>query len=173
MSASKKILVGEFGRAQGIKGEVRIKSYTEDPASLASYKPLTDETGKTAYTILSWRVHDRDMLVVRLEGVTAREQAEALTRRKIYAPRAALGTAAEGEYLQADLIGLAVCLQDGETIGVIAGIENYGAGDLLEIKLNGDPVTRFVPFTHACVPSVELENGRVVIDPPLGWNTDE
>ena len=169
----KKILVGEFGRAQGIRGEVRIKSFTENPLSLAGYKPLSDESGDTEYKILSARLHERDILVARLEGVTTREQAEALTRKKIYAPREALGDNAEGEYLQADLIGLRVAIRDGAVIGRVRGIENYGAGDLLDIELAGQPVSRLLPFTVACVPDVDIPGGRIVIDPPLGWDTDE
>ena len=170
---NKRVLLGEFGRAQGIKGEVRIKSYTENPLALASYKPLTDEGGRVEYKILSARVHDRDMLVARLEGVNTREQAEALTRRKIYTPREALADNTAGEYLHADLIGLAVVLKQGAVIGAIAGIENYGAGDLLDIQLNGQSTTRLLPFTDACVPVIDMESRRVIIDPPLGWDTDD
>lgn len=169
----KRVLLGEFGRAQGIKGEVRIKSFTEDPLALSTYKPLTDEAGKQIYKILSARVHDRDMLVARMDGVTTREQAEALTRQKIYAPREALGNAAEGEYLQTDLIGLPIELRDGSIIGTVTGIENYGAGDLLDIQLPGQKETRLLPLTDACVPVIDIGNGRIVINPPAGWDTDD
>lgn len=169
----KRILIGEFGRAQGIKGEVRIKSFTDDPMALASYAPLSDETGKRIYKVISARVHDRDMLVARMEGVSTREQAEALTRQKIYAPREALGSAGEGEYLQADLIGLRVEIGAGTIIGTVIGIENYGAGDLLDIMIDGQRESRLLPFTEACVPVIDISGGRIVIDPPMGWDTDE
>ena len=169
----KKILVGEFGRAQGIRGEVRIKSYTEDPLALTRYTPLTSENGTQTYKILAARVHDRDILVVRVDGMTTREQAEHLTRRKIFAPRTALAPGTDDEYLQADLIGLKAELQDGTPVGEVIAIENYGAGDLLDIRKPDDKQTYLLPFTHACVPVVDIRNGRIIIDPPQGWDTEE
>lgn len=171
MGADKRILVGEFGRAQGVRGEVRIKSYTDDPMALARYAPLSDESGARAYKILSARLHQGDMIVARIEGVADRAAAEALTRQKIYAPREALDDdVGESEFLQSDLVGLAVRDADGETIGRIEGIENYGAGDLLAIALDGRKGTALLPFADAFVPTVDVGGGFIVIDPPAGWD---
>ncbi len=167
----KRILVGEFGRAQGVRGEVRIKSYTDDPMALARYAPLSDESGARLYKILSARPHQGDMIVARIEGVNDRTAAEALTRQKIHAPREALDDdVGEGEFLQSDLVGLSVRDMGGKTIGRVAGIENYGASDLLAIALDGRKGEALLPFSDAFVPSIDIAGGFIVIDPPAGWD---
>ena len=125
------MLLGEIGAAQGLKGEVRLRSFTEEPAAIAAYGPLEDETGA--------RDRDRGLrvtpkaLIVRIKGVTTREGAEALTGTKLYVPRSRLPEREEEEWYHADLIGLAALDRDGVTIGTVVAIQNFGAGDLLEI----------------------------------------
>jgi 16S rRNA processing protein RimM len=170
-----RVLLGEFGRAQGVRGEVRIKSYTQDPMRLPDYAPLTSEDGRRMFAIVSARPLQGDMIVARVAGVDSREAAEALTRQPIYAPRAALEAAhplEDGEFMQADLVGLAVRDTTGAVLGRIVGVENYGAGDLLAIALDGRTFAPLLPFTDAFVPAVDVAGGHVVIDPPIGWDEE-
>lgn len=170
----KYVLLGEFGRAQGVRGEVRIKSYTDDPLAIARYAPLGDEAGKRQFKILSARAHQGDMIVARVEGVNDRAAAEALTRIKIFAPREALDQEqlAEGEFMQSDLVGLAVRDAQAREIGRVVGIENYGAGDLLAISISGKKEPALLPFADAFVPTIDIENGVMIIDPPEGWDEE-
>ncbi|WP_342360180.1 ribosome maturation factor RimM [Terrarubrum flagellatum] len=174
MASDKLILLGEFGRAQGVRGEVRIKSYTDDPLAIARYQPLTSEDGARSFKIISARPHQGDMIVARVEGVNDRSAAEALTRLKIFAPRGALGaeTLEEGEYLQSDLVGLAVRLADGRDVGRIVGIENYGAGDLLAIQIDGRKEPALLPFSDRFAPVIDIAGGSITIDPPEGWDEE-
>lgn len=169
--SEKRVLLGEFGRAQGVRGEVRIKSYTADPMAIASYKPLCDESGEKIFNIVAARPLKHDMIVVRLDGVKDRGAAEALTRRKIFAPRAALKdrALAGGEFLQADLVGLCARDAEGKRIGEVVGVENYGAGDLLAIAIGSGQEPALLPFTDAYVPEVNIFGGFLVIAPPEGW----
>ncbi|MDJ1159718.1 ribosome maturation factor RimM [Chelatococcus sp. SYSU_G07232] len=166
MSSDKRILVGEFGRAHGVRGEVRLKSYTADPFAIASYGPLAGEDGAT-YVIESLRAQG-DMLVARVAGVSDRAAAEALTRIRLYVARDKLAAEAleEDEFLQADLVGLSVETTDGRVIGRVVDLPNYGAGDLVEIALTGRRDTVLLPFSKAFVPTVDVAGGRIVVDAP-------
>lgn len=174
MMEKKRILLGEFGRAQGVRGEVRIKSFTDDPLSIASYAPLTDESGARQFKILSARPHKDDLIVARIEGVNDRSAAEALKRVKIFAPREALDKQAldDGEFLQSDLVGLAVRDKSGRAVGRLLRFENYGAGDLLAINVDGRREPALLPFADAFVPQIDIESGFIIIDPPDGWNEE-
>ncbi|MBN9061432.1 MAG: 16S rRNA processing protein RimM [Rhizobiales bacterium 65-9] len=172
--SEKRILLGEFGRAQGLRGEVRIKSHTGDPMSIARYAPLTDESGERIFRILSARPHQNDMIVARLDGVNDRTAAEALARLKIFAPRSALDSEplGEGEFLQSDLIGLSARLVDGREVGQVAGIENYGAGDLLAIAIKGRREPALLPFSDDFAPQIDIQGGFILINPPEGWDEE-
>lgn len=158
-----RVLVGIFGRAVGLKGELRLKSFTGDPQAIADYAPLTLKDGR-AVDILALRpvAGTADMLVARVKGTASREAAEALNRAEIFASRDAMGEAGDDEYFQADLIGLAVRGPDGERIGTVVGMSNYGAGDILDIKPLGGPAA-MVPFRDPFVPTVDVAGGYVVI----------
>jgi 16S rRNA processing protein RimM len=160
------VLLGEIGAAQGLKGEVRLRSYTEEPTAIASYGALEDERGR-AVEIESFRVTPK-ALIARIKGVTSREGAEALARTKLYLPRTRLPEREEEEWYHADLIGLSAIGQDGETIGTVVAIQNFGAGDLIEIKPMGGGATVLVPFTRETVPEVDVEGGRLTLAPPEG-----
>ncbi len=168
------ILVAQFGAAHGVRGEVRLKSFTANPADVAQYSPLVAKDGRT-FEITSARPaagsSSPDMLVVRIKGITDRNAAEALNRLELSVPYERLPLPEEGEYFHADLIGLAAVSPEGAALGTVVGVENYGAGDLLEIA-PGRGGTYFVPFTEAHVPTVDIAGGRVVIIPPL-FDTDE
>ena len=159
------VLMGEFGRAHGLKGEVRLKSHTGDPLAIASYGALQTTTGRsiTLRSVRQAAGDQPDLLVAQVEGVATREAAEALNRLQLYIPREKLGEPdEEDEYLLADLIGLSAQSQAGETIGTVVGVPNYGGGDLLEIAPPRGP-TILVPFTKAFVPVLDLKGGFVTV----------
>jgi 16S rRNA processing protein RimM len=160
------VLLGEIGAAQGLKGEVRIRSYTEEPASIASYGPLQDETGRRI-EIESLRSTSK-ALIARIKGVTTRSAAEALANTKLYTARAKLPERGEEEWYHADLIGLEAQGQDGAALGEVVAIQNFGAGDLLEVKPKGGGATVLVPFTRDTVPEIDAEGGRLTVVPPEG-----
>ena len=163
------VLVGEFGRAHGLKGEVRLKSHTGDPQAIADYRPLIASTGKTLF-LKSVRPAPGgmpDLLVARVDAVTTREAAEALNRVQLYVERDKLSPPDEDdEFLLADLIGLTVQNEAGEIIGTVVDVPNYGGGDLLEIAPAQKGPTAFLPFTKAFVPTVNIAGKRIVAVPP-------
>jgi 16S rRNA processing protein RimM len=162
------VLLGEFGRAHGLKGEVRLKSFAEHPEAIARYSPLQDERGRS-FALMQVRPAgggSADMLVARVEGIATREAAEALNRVRLYAPRARLSAAAdEDEFLAADLVGLRAETSSGEVLGTIVAVPNSGGGDLLEIAPPRGP-TALLPFTRAFVPVIDVTGGRLIIEPP-------
>jgi 16S rRNA processing protein RimM len=164
------VLVAQFGAAHGIKGEVRLKSFTQDPLAVADYGPLTASDGRS-FEIEAARAaagsSSPDMLIVRLKGIRDRNAAEALTGLEVSVPQDRLPPAEEGEYYHADLIGLAAVTPSGTVLGTVVGVPNYGAGDLLEIAPKTGS-TILVPFSDAVVPEVDITGGRVVVDPPRG-----
>jgi 16S rRNA processing protein RimM len=161
-----RVLLGEIGAAQGLKGEVRIRSFTEDEAAIADYRPLEDETGRVI-EIEALRVSPK-ALIARVKGVTTREGAEALTGTKLYVPRSRLPEREDGEWYHTELIGLAALGRDGGTIGRVIAIQNFGAGDLLELKPANGGATVLVPFTRETVPEIDVEGGRLTLVPPDG-----
>ncbi|MDX6806085.1 ribosome maturation factor RimM [Terrihabitans rhizophilus] len=166
--ASSRILVGVFGAPHGVRGELRLKAYTADPLAVKAYSPLESEDGKRRFTLTSARLQG-DMVVARVDGIADRDAAAALTNLKLYVPRERLPQAAdEDEFYQADLIGLRVENASGEELGTITAVHDFGAGDVLEIKLPASG-TAYLPFTKAIVPTVEVSAGRVIADPPADW----
>jgi 16S rRNA processing protein RimM len=161
-----RVLLGEFGAAQGLKGEVRLRSYTQDPAAIARYGALDDEHGRQV-EIESLRLTPK-ALIARIKGVTTREGAEALNHTKLYIARSRLPEREDEEWYHADLIGLAVIDGQGAAIGTVIAIQNFGAGDLIEIKPATGGPTVLVPFTRDTVPEVDVEGGRLVLVPPDG-----
>lgn len=163
------VLVARIGAAHGIKGEVRIKAFTADPAALAGYGPLQAPDGRRfeIETLRPAAGTSPDMLVVRLKGVRDRNAAEALNGLDLLVPRDRLPAPEDDDFYHADLIGLAAVTPDGTSLGTVVAVPNYGAGDLLEIAPKSG-ATVLVPFTHAVVPEVDIAGGRVVVDPPVG-----
>jgi 16S rRNA processing protein RimM len=169
----KRILLGEIVVAHGIRGEVGIKTFTAEPEDIAAYGALTDKTGKRTFEISGVKMTAKG-IVARVKGVTDRTGAEALKGVGLYVDRDALPDAAEddGEFYHADLVGLTAVDPEGLDIGTIVAVENFGAGDLLEIKRVGTTVTEFVPFTDECVPTVDISGGRVMVIMPTLIDSD-
>jgi 16S rRNA processing protein RimM len=161
------VCLGVIGRPHGVKGLVRIRPFTEEPKAIAAYGPLTDRKTGRKFTVSVTNVA-KDMVIARIEGIEDRDAADALKGTELWADRAALPEIDEEEaFYHHDMIGLRAVGQDGEAIGEVVAIENYGAGDLLELRtLEGRLV--LVPFTRAAVPEVDIEGGRVVIEPTAG-----
>jgi 16S rRNA processing protein RimM len=164
------VLVGEFGRAHGLKGEVRLKSYTADPLTIAAYGPLTATSGQKISIKKNLRQAPGgapDILIAQVDGVASREAAEALNRVELYLERDKLPPPDdEDEFLLADLIGLSVQNEAGTVIGTIVDVPNFGGGDLLEIAPVLKGATAFLPFTKAFVPIVDVAAKRIVVAPP-------
>ncbi len=160
------ICVGAVTGARGLKGEVRIKSFTADPKDVSGYGDVFEENGEKAYAI---RItgQAKGQLLARLKGIEDRNAAEALKGTRLYVPKSALPEPDEDEFYFSDLVGLRADLLDGGNLGSIKEVHDFGAGAILEVS-GGEEGVVMVPFTRAVVPEVDLTNGRVVIDPPPG-----
>ena len=133
---SARVLIAQIGAAHGVRGEVRLKAFTEDPLSVARYGALESEDGKRHFEIEAVRPA-KDMLVARLKGVSDRDAAERLTNLKLYIAREKLPKPAKDEFYHADLVGLAATKANGEAVGTVKAVHNFGAGDLIEIEPAG------------------------------------
>lgn len=167
----RRVCLGIVAGAHGVRGAVRLKSFTQEPGDIARYGPLEDESGGARFTVrpvggTKGQVH-KGVVIARLSGVTDRDQAEALRGLRLYLPRAALPPPPDDEFYHADLIGLDAVLADGSRLGEIRAVHDFGAGDTLEIaRPPAQPL--MVPFTRPVVPVVDIAAGRIVIDPPDG-----
>ena len=160
-----RVCIAQIGAAHGVRGEVRLKPFTEDPLSVADYGPLETEDGKQRLEIESVRPA-KDILVARLKGVADRNAAEALKNMRLYVARERLPKPADDEFYVADLVGLAVETTAGEAFGTVKAVHNFGAGDLLEIELATGGATVMLPFTQTTVPTMEMAQRRIVVEPP-------
>ncbi len=166
-----RIVVGTLGGAFGVTGEVRLKSFCADPTAIADYAPLTTEDGKIfPQLVLTGQV--KGGFTARIDGVTTKEQADDLRNVELFAERSKLPNLPDDEYYYADLTGLTVLDTGNKTLGTVKSVVNHGAGDLLEILPTGMSETVLLPFTVANVPTVDLEAGRVIADPPEGIFAD-
>ena len=159
---SKRIVLAHVASAHGIKGDVVVRAHTGDPEALADYGPLTDASGKRTFDITQLRVTAKGV-VVRFKGVADRTAAEALRGLELYVERSALPAAADGEYYHVDLIGLEAVGPEGAVVGRVIAVQNFGAGELLEIQRPGVNETEYVPFTDTYVPAVDIAGGRVSV----------
>lgn len=164
----RKVCLGMIVAAHGIRGEVKVKSFTESPRAITSYGPLTDRSGR----VLKLRLRGApkgEMLIAAVDGVTDRNAAEALRNTELFVPRRMLPRAEAGEYYHADLVGLAAETLEGALLGRVVAVRNFGAGDMLEIEpagaQGGSRDTVMVPFTDPAVPEVDVDAGRLRIDP--------
>ena len=155
------IQVGRVAGAFGVRGEVRITSFTAEPAALLDYKDLRREDGSIGLTLLSGRPA-KGGVVARAREIETREHAEALRGLKLFIPRAELPEPDEDEFYVTDLIGLSVETADGAPLGTIKAVQDFGAGDLLEVAPVEGGATWYLPFTREAVPEVRLAEGKVV-----------
>ena len=162
---STRLLIAQIGAAHGVRGEVRVKAFTEDPMSVVGYGPLESEDGTRRFEIEAARPA-KDVLVVRLKGVGSRDAAEALKNTRLYVSRDKLPKPADDEFYVADLVGLAAHRQSGEAFGTVKAVHNFGAGDLLEIEPAPGADTIMLPFSEATVPAIDIAAGKIVVEPP-------
>lgn len=158
--AGERILVGEIGRPHGVRGLVRVQSFTADPAALAAYGALSDESGGTRF-LLHWLPGG----LARIDGIADRDAAAKLTGTRLYVARDKLPAPEEDEFYLADLVGLPVRDAQGQVLGAVRSVDDYGAGPFLTVA---DEAGREVllPFTRAVVPVVDVAAGHLVVNPP-------
>ena len=165
------ICVARIGAAHGVRGAVRLWTFTEDPFAVKDYGPLMTKDGARQFEVTHVR-EAKDHLVATLKGVTTRDDAERLNGLELYIAREKLPATEEDEYYHADLIGLAAVNAANEPLGRVTAIHNFGAGDIIEIAPLQGP-TLLLPFTNAVVPTVDLTGGRVVIELPQEIDGDD
>ena len=158
------ICVARIGAAHGVRGAVKLWTFTEDPLAVQTYGPLITRDGSRQFEVASAR-EAKGHLVATLKGVATREEAERLNGIELYVARDKLPATDDDEYYHADLIGLAAVTAGGAPLGRVIAIHNFGAGDIIEIAPPHGP-TLLLPFTNAVVPTVDLAAGRVVIELP-------
>jgi 16S rRNA processing protein RimM len=164
--AGNKIRVARIGAAHGVRGEVKLWSFTAEPLAVANYGPLETEDGQRRFEIETLRP-TKDFLVARLKGIGDRDAAEALRNVDLFVPRERLPAINEADtFYHADLIGLAAMTADGAALGTVAAVHNFGAGDLIEIALaaGGEPL--LLPFTETIVPKIDMAERQITVVPP-------
>ncbi len=162
-----RVCVGALGGAFGVRGEVRLKSFCADPAAIADYAPLFTEDGARSFEIKITRTIPGGF-AAKFTGISTKEAADALRGTRLYADRDRLPALPDDEFYHADLIGLEVLDTGGVLLGQVTAVHNHGAGDLLELRLQGRNSTVLLPFTRDAVPTVDLTSGRIIADPPDG-----
>ena len=162
-----RVRVGRILGPHGVRGLVKVQTFLDEPASIAALKGLADAAGRVYR--LSLEGTSGGALIARLEGVESREAAEALAKTELFVARAALPVTEEGEYYEADLVGLAVMDEAGTTLGRVEAVRDFGAGPLIEVKPAEGGTTVLLPFTETAVPEVDLKAGivRVRLQPGL------
>lgn len=164
---SEKICIGAIAGAFGVHGEVRLKSFTANPASIEDYSPISTEDGNRQFEITLDR-EIKNGFSARLSGIATKEEADALKGVRLFVPRDCLPTLPDDEYYHSDLIGLNVYDTGGKALGTVKAVLNHGASDLLELNVEGQSQTQLLPFTLDAVPTIDLTLGRIVADPPEG-----
>jgi len=168
-----RLLVGRIGAAHGIKGGVRIATFTGDPLAIASYGPLQTNRPGLVITIGDARLM-KATIIAKLKGITDRTTAETLNGVELYIDRSQLPeTEDEDDFYHTDLIGLEARAEDGTVLGQVIDLPNFGAGDLIEIGDKKTGQTELYPFTKAVVPTVAIKDGYIVVVPPEMIELDE
>ncbi|SFJ51816.1 ribosome maturation factor RimM [Bradyrhizobium sp. cf659] len=158
------VCVARIGAAHGVRGAVKLWTFTEDPFAIRRYAPLLSKDGKRQFEVATAR-EAKDHLVATFKGVTTRDEAERLNGIELYVAREQLPATDADEYYHTDLIGLAAVTTDGEALGRVLAIHNFGAGDIIEIA-PPKGTSLLLPFSNAVVPEVDIAGGRVVIALP-------
>jgi 16S rRNA processing protein RimM len=157
-------MLAQIGAPHGVRGLLRLRSFTAEPEALLDYGALCDQAGKPV--TLSIKGRAKGGFLVAVDGVDSREAAEAMKGTQLFVARAALPAPDADEFYLADLVGLTCVLEDGAVFGEIRAVEDFGAGDLLEIKPAAGGPTFYLPFTEAVVPVVDIAKGQVQVAPP-------
>jgi len=165
------ICVARIGAAHGVRGAVKLWTFTEDPFAVTRYGPLATKDGARTFEVANAR-EGKGHLVATLKGVTSRNEAERLNGLELYVARENLPATDDNEYYHADLIGLAAVTSADQPLGKVVAIHNFGAGDIIEIAPPRGP-TMLLPFSNAVVPTVDIAGGRVVIEVPAEIEGDE
>jgi 16S rRNA processing protein RimM len=165
------ICIARIGAAHGVRGAVKLWTFTEDPFAVKAYGPLLTKDGARSFEVATAR-EAKGHLVATLKGIATREEAERLNGIELYIAREKLPATDENEYYHADLIGLDAVNAADEPIGRVLAIHNFGAGDIIEIA-PPQGATLLLPFTNAVVPTVDLTNRRVVIELPQEIEGDD
>lgn len=160
-ASPRRVCLGAFAGAHGVTGEAKVKTFTEAPAGIAAYGPVTSEDGKRSFRLKFVRALKPDLALVTAPEIASREDAAALAGTRLYVARAKLPPTGEDEFYLEDLVGLAAFDEAGTELGRVVAVHNFGAGDLIEVKGSGR--TLFVPFTHEAAPETDLAKGRIVI----------
>jgi len=161
-AGEQRVCVARLGAAHGVRGEVKLWSFTADPAAVAGYGPFETADGRVV-EIEALRPA-KEFFVARLKGVADRGAAERLRNAELYVPRDRLPAPADtDEFYHADLIGLAVVDANGIALGSIVALHNFGAGDIIEVRRADSRDTVMVPFTRAAVPEIDVAGGRIVV----------
>jgi 16S rRNA processing protein RimM len=166
MSADRLLAVGRVAGAFGVRGEVRIAAFTQQPLALARFRALMRQDGSPALVITTAR-EAKGGLICRCDGVETKEQADALRGLRLFVPRDALPEPDEDEFYLADLIGLDVVDPAGAPVGKIKSVQDFGAGDILEIIPAEGGATWYLPFTREAVPEVKIADGVIVAVRPV------
>jgi len=166
-SPDDRVLAGVITAAHGIKGEVKLKSFTADPQAIAAYGPLLASTGER-FEIQKLKAQ-KDGFIATLKGVGDRNRAETLKGVELFVQRRQLPEPEADEVYIHDLLGVTVVDMSGEKFGTVVAVPNFGAGDLIEIRRDGAEETVLVPFAQDYVPEFDLAKGRIVIDLPATW----
>ncbi len=167
------ILLGHVAGAHGIRGEVSVKTYTGVPGDIGSYGPLSDKTGTRTFTLKVVRVTPKGVVIASIKNVDNRNKAESLRGTALYVARKKLPPTADAEFYHADLIGLIAVDPVGKPIGRVASMQNFGAGDLLELAFDYGGKTEFIPFTLTVVPEIDIAGGRIVVVLPSATEATE
>ncbi len=163
-----RVLLGVVAAPHGVRGLVRVKSFTEDPMAVGKYGPLSDETGTKKYRVEALSAA-RGAVLARIEGVADRNAAEAIRGLRLYVERERLPAAGEREWYEADLVGLAAVGRDGRDWGKVIAFHDFGAG--LTMEVSGGAASKsslMLPFTDEVVPEIDVEGGKLVVEPPAG-----
>ena len=167
------VLVGVFGAPQGVRGEIRVRCFTGEAKAIGAYGTLTDRACANAFSFERLRGLKEDVVIVKVKGVETRDAAAALTGVEIFARRDQLPPPDADEFYYDDLVGLEAVTRDGLRLGRVAGLMNYGAGDILEIAPYDGGEALLLPFVKAVATRVDFEAGRIVIEPPAEVEGDE
>lgn len=164
MTSGRRICLGAFAGAHGVKGDAKIKTFTQTPEGIAAYGPVETGDGKRRFTLKIVKVLKDDLVIARAPEIASREEAQALKGVRLYVERSALPAPDEDEFYLDDLVGLKAFDEAGAASGAVKAVYNFGAGDMLELKdIPGVNGVRLVPFTKEAVPAVDLAAGRLTV----------